>query len=150
MASCQTCGIELVGKRKKYCSKICSVRGYQKNNRETYLASQKLRHEKDKLKDPRIAIFSGIKARAKSKGWEFNITIEDIDVPEYCPILGIKLERSNSGCNPNSPSVDRIDSTKGYIKGNIVVTSNRANFLKKDASIEELEKILDFYKGIQR
>ena len=87
------------------------------------------------------------KYRAKSKNLEFNISLEDIIVPENCPVLDTKLEVSNIKRTGNSPSLDRIDNSKGYVKGNVIVISFRANRIKSDASIDELEKIANFYKG---
>ena len=40
----------------------------------------------------------------------------------------------------NSPSIDRIDSNKGYIKGNVRIISLRANMMKNDANLQELEE----------
>ena len=42
----------------------------------------------------------------------------------------------------HTPTIDRIDNNKGYIPGNVAVISWRANALKKDASTEEVEKLL--------
>lgn len=92
------------------------------------------------------------KARAKRLGIEHTITIQDIVIPEYCPVLGIKLEvgrKKKRGPLDNSPSLDRIDNTKGYIPGNIIVVSFRTNRLKGDASINEMQKIIDFYKNLK-
>jgi hypothetical protein len=50
--------------------------------------------------------------------------------------------------SPNSPSLDRIDNSKGYIEGNVIVVSWRANNLKRDASIQELQKIVEFYQRL--
>ena len=86
------------------------------------------------------------KARAKRVDMEFTIEESDIIVPKYCPVLGIPLYRCKQENWNNSPSIDRIDNSKGYIKGNVVVVSRRANILKKDATIEELQKIAEFYK----
>lgn len=87
--------------------------------------------------------------RAKRKGLEFNLMLEDIIVPEKCPVLGIPLFiNENKISQPdNSPSLDRIDNSKGYVKGNILVVSYRANRIKGDATIEEHQRIIDFYKG---
>lgn len=79
------------------------------------------------------------KKRSSSKGLVFTITVEDINIPEYCPILGIKIEVN--GEKINSPSLDRIDSKKGYVKDNIQIISWRANWLKGNASLEEIKKL---------
>lgn len=81
----------------------------------------------------------------KKKGLEFSITASDITIPEYCPVLGIPIFRGIGRDGPNSPSIDRIDNTKGYIKSNIIVVSHRANQLKRDATIDELNKLSEFY-----
>lgn len=89
------------------------------------------------------------KKRAKLKNLEFNIDESDI-IPKFCPILGIELKVANKGEGKGgrhySPSLDRIDSSKGYIKGNVWVISNRANTIKSDASKEELIKFAEWVK----
>ena len=82
------------------------------------------------------------KRRATSKGLPFDITEEDIEVPEVCPLIGIPLEISSKGHSPNSPSIDRIDCDKGYVKGNVWIVSYKANTVKSDASLEELEMLV--------
>lgn len=81
------------------------------------------------------------KSRAKKKGFEHNITIEDIQIPDKCPLLGIPLFAGQGGVCPNSPTLDRIDSSKGYIKGNVWVISYKANTIKSNATPEELQLI---------
>ena len=86
--------------------------------------------------------------RAKRAGIECDLTYENVLplVPEYCPVLQIKLEwKSLPGGNPAKPSIDRIDPDKGYTLDNIVVVSWRVNDLKADATIEELQKLATFY-----
>lgn len=88
-------------------------------------------------------IFHSAKCRAKKKGLPFAITIDDVVVPEVCPLLGIPLERGMKGFNANSPSLDRIIPEKGYVKGNVWVISMRANSIKRDATLEELITLTD-------
>ena len=76
-----------------------------------------------------------IKTRAKRKNISFDIEVEDIIVPNECPILKIPLHYE---CRENTPSVDRIDNSKGYIKGNIQIVSYKANTMKNSASPKEL------------
>jgi len=80
-----------------------------------------------------------VRSRAKAKGVEFSLTPEDIAFPQYCPILGIKLEIGvGSGAKPNSPSIDRIDPAKGYTRDNIQVISQLANVMKNNATPGQL------------
>ena len=90
------------------------------------------------LKNPLDYKFREAQRRAKKRGLEFDITIDDIVIPDYCPLLGMKLEVNTQGAQYNSPSLDRIDSSRGYTKDNIWVISHRANTVKNDASLEEL------------
>lgn len=83
------------------------------------------------------------KHRAKKKHLDFNITLEDIVLPKICPLLEIPLTMSKGKASENSYSLDRIDSSKGYIKGNVWVISNRANLLKNNATLEELELLVN-------
>lgn len=97
-----------------------------------------------------------IRSKCKKLGLEFNLTEDDIDIPTLCPVLGRPLKfgversqsyerRGNAPPTDDSPSVDRIDPSKGYTKDNIVVVSWRANRIKGNATIEELRMIADFY-----
>lgn len=100
-------------------------------------------------KDPLRNLLKQVKCRAKKKNFDFNLTKSDFEnkMPKVCPVLGVPLERnSEKGWWPYSPSIDRIDNDKGYISGNVRIISWRANSLKSDATIEEMEKILAYMK----
>jgi hypothetical protein len=93
-----------------------------------------------KAHDLRKKMIARAKNRTKVNGLELSISYTDLVIPTHCPILGIPLEASvgSPGGTPGSPSLDRIDNTKGYIKGNIQVISHLANQMKAQASKEEL------------
>ena len=89
------------------------------------------------------------KSRAKKRGIEFSISVEDIVVPYVCPVLGIDLicgfgTSDRPGGNWNSPSLDRIDNTKGYVKGNVQVISHLANSMKSVATEQQLLKFSEW------
>ena len=94
-------------------------------------------------------LYKNIKSRCKRTGREFSIELEDIVIPEKCPVFGFELKREDKQTWMFAPSVDRIDSSKGYIKGNVTVVSRRANILKRDATVEELELLLNYYKTLR-
>jgi hypothetical protein len=94
------------------------------------------------------------KKRAKSQNLPFNITgdyIKSITPPDMmCPALGIQMKAGEKAeiAKVSSPSLDRLIPELGYVKGNIVIVSNRANTIKRDATPEELMKIAKFYEKV--
>lgn len=83
------------------------------------------------------------KSRSKEMGYEFSILPEDIPINTVCPILGIDIKCytgtfTGRHAKRNSISIDRIDSSLGYIPGNVDTISSRANTIKRDATFDEL------------
>lgn len=96
----------------------------------------------------RLKLLNAAKYRCSKRGTEFNLCLDDVHIPEHCPVLGIPIESGGGGgFRPNSPSIDRIDPSKGYTPDNIRIISWRANKLKSDASVEEIEAVLAYMKG---
>jgi hypothetical protein len=76
---------------------------------------------------------------SQKDGFNYNLTIDDIIIPEYCPYLNIKLSTDpKDHKEPNYATVDRIESCKGYVKGNVQVISRKANMMKSLASQEQI------------
>lgn len=96
------------------------------------------------------SILLNTERRAKEEGLPFNLSLEDIQIPKKCPILGVKLDLSykRNQCIDRElrPSVDRIIPELGYIKGNIRIISSKANRKKQDSNIRELQKIIKYIK----
>ena len=148
---------------KKYvlCECSCSCGGSSTRTRRHEIVSGKtqscgcLRTEKVNAKnrerfDPNAVsksvgyrMLARAKSRAKQNNIPFNLTLEDIIIPDTCPLLGIKIESTKNKNSPNNPSLDRIIPSKGYVKGNIWIISNRANTLKNDASLQELKTLVE-------
>lgn len=95
-------------------------------------------------------ILAGLKRQAKKRGQEFRLKpIDILPLPEFCPALGIKISYSEVTKDRSYwPSVDRFDATQGYIPGNVSVISYRANWIKQNSTVEELEKITAWMRKI--
>ena len=93
-----------------------------------------------------------IKSRSKKINVEFNLTKEYLEniypTDGMCPLLNIALNWHSPPRHASTPSLDRIDSSKGYIKGNVQWVSWRANQLKNNATPEELLMLAQNYKKI--
>lgn len=97
--------------------------------------------------NPTYYLVAAARSRAKKMGMPFNITPEDVSIPEFCPVLGIRLIRGKMGDRDHSPSIDKIIPELGYTKGNVAIMSFRANRFKNDATIEELKKVVEWYEA---
>ena len=84
--------------------------------------------------------------RARKFNILFNLSVNDFNIPEKCPLLNIPLVKhvgKNTSGNFDSPSLDKIIPEKGYVKGNVWAISNRANMIKNNASLEELKLLVN-------
>lgn len=134
---------------------------YYIDNREEILEKSKLRrlmsseHINNLRKNrhrlnPAKELYRAARSRAKNKSLEFSITLEDVVLTENCPILQIPLIVGDDKIHDSSPSLDRIDNSKGYVKGNVQVISNLANRMKNSASSDLLIKFANWILNTKR
>jgi hypothetical protein len=90
-------------------------------------------------------MLQGARSRARKGGYACTITEDDVVIPEFCPLLGVKLERGAGVGNKGaaSPSLDKIVPALGYVPGNVWVISHRANTLKGNATLQELKMLVE-------
>lgn len=146
---CAKCGSNPINTdRSSKCCTICLDKGREASRRSSaigeikdkYNHAKSIRHRTDQ----RYSILSNARKRAKQKGLPFDITEDDIPVPTFCPVLGIPLMVSNSKRQDNSPTLDRIIPELGYVKGNVMIISFKANRLKSNATPAEIQAVLDY------
>lgn len=96
---------------------------------------------------PTRHLLQNVRNNAKRRGHEFSLEYEDVVWPTHCPALGIELNYRNKRGGPrnDSPSVDRIDNSKGYVKGNVIVVSQLANRIKTSATPAQVLRVAKFY-----
>lgn len=130
---------EYLKNREKY---LIQNKKWREDNHERKKEMSRLCYHKSKKEDPIKYLLSYAKLRSKQKGLEFNLTKDDIVIPDVCPIMGVPFDRTNKKF---APSIDRIVPDLGYIKGNIQVISTLANQMKWNSTREEL---IQFCKGV--
>lgn len=98
-------------------------------------------------RDPVLRMLRDTRYRAKKRGIAYDLKPEDVAIPAFCPVLGIPLYRNTGGAcqSDNSPTIDRIKPERGYVAGNVIVISARANAIKSNATPAELLKVACFY-----
>ncbi|UAW01072.1 hypothetical protein STIP28_30 [Synechococcus T7-like virus S-TIP28] len=105
--------------------------------------------------NPEAYAVAQAKYRAKRKGLDFDITpeyIKSID-GDRCPYLDIPMSwnisnSTNGRASDDSKSIDRIDSSKGYVRGNVIVCSWRANNILSNATLPEINLIAHNFRRI--
>lgn len=117
----------------RYCSKECSYIGARVNPIHKY--------------------FKNIQRNAEKRGKKFNLT-EDYILSllklqhNKCAITGIKIKLShpNDKTSLEDASLDRIDSSKGYKKGNVQWVALGVNYMKRNFTDIELKRLLQKIK----
>jgi hypothetical protein len=123
-----------------------------------YGLSTNVKVRKNFLRDkaPKYYWFNKMLTLKQVEKSERTLLLACTNIPDYCPMLGIPLNYDGTGIEgdwsrkDNSPSLDRIDSSKGYTKGNIHVISWRANRIKNDSTPEELMQIAKYMVNLTR
>lgn len=102
--------------------------------------------------NPKRSYMLAARKRARELGLPFDLEEDDIIFPKVCPVLDIpiilKTENGPRKRSDNTPSLDRILPELGYVKGNVKIISWRANRLKNDASLADIEGIYNYMKKV--
>jgi hypothetical protein len=131
--------------------KKCKCEYAMKRSQNTSHTDKRTYKRKNYREFPVRYLLYRAKDRAKIANVPFNITKKDIVIPTHCPVLGIPLEiSSGSGGSDYSPALDRIIPQLGYVPGNIIVISKKANQIKNNGNAEEIGKVYDWLRGLTK
>ncbi|MGZ2448490.1 hypothetical protein ACVIRO_001244 [Rhizobium ruizarguesonis] len=112
------------------------------------LRRERARRYKDA--NPHYEMLEGARKRAREQGVQFSISKVDLIFPERCPVLDIPLFRSRGKPTDNSPTLDKIIPERGYVPGNIQIISYRANRIKNNATVDELQRIAAYMLSLSQ
>jgi hypothetical protein len=138
-----------------YCSRSCHGRHTGKNNfSEEWNNSEENKQNLKKICINRADDYTPFRTIFRSC---FKRNKEcDLDLPYLkelwesqdgkCAVTGVALVLKQSHNKNYQASLDRIDSTKGYVKGNVRYTSVSINWLKSNLTDEHLEEFISICK----
>jgi len=132
--------------RKYYKDNVEEFRAYSRKYYKNNLKRCRQLNRNYYLRNTRFFMLKRAQLRARTAKLPFNLILEDIRIPKKCPVLDIEMKVGRGRLPRNSPSLDRINPSKGYVKGNVAVISNRANILKKDGTLEEFQALVKWLK----
>ena len=119
-----------------------STRNKKRRKREAELAGTVYRSWR-----PLRVLYKNAQNRARKYNVPFTITEQDIVIPEFCPILGVRLEHGRGVTTNNSPTLDRIVPALGYVPGNVAVICHKANRVKGNNDGATIMKIALWMQG---
>jgi hypothetical protein len=133
-----------------------------KQNKQIYLEKVKLRQEKtreqNKKNNPLLMrarqLYAGMRDRSKEKGYGFdskiltiNYLVERLKNQPFCECCGkefdVSYERDVTRKN-EAPSIDRVDSKRGYTVDNVAIICWECNKHKQDATSDQLRMLADW------
>lgn len=112
--------------------------------------------ERRKIPGKAATLFNQARIRARQKGIPFDLTREWVEVEldkamqTGCPYLGIPILLDRGHADPHCPSIDQFYPGAGYTQDNCIIVSYRANSIKRDASLDELERIANRVARLER
>lgn len=84
--------------------------------------------------------YMNLRNSAVARGIMFDlnfVSVKNLLKAKKCYYTGVKL--NDVPGHPHQRTVDRVDNSKGYVKGNVVACANYFNGKKGDLAVEEIK-----------
>lgn len=90
-------------------------------------------------------MFRRIKQHSGDIGYYTKSKLMEMLENNYCPICKKRyILNANYTTANDTPSLDRLDNSKTYVKGNVNIICKKCNEIKGDASSTQLRQIADW------
>lgn len=144
--TCKSCGVN-----KPIDQYYSNRRGLHSVCRPCYIKRNSAYQAKYRSKNRFAIRVRSCKSRSREKQLPFNLTSKHLKGiwTGVCPAFGVPLNINSLRGSEGHAQLDRIIPDLGYIQGNVVWLSERANRIKDDASIEDLERLIKWLKSLQ-
>jgi hypothetical protein len=142
-------------KQRYYAKNKNKFRRHYSDNREQILAAAKQNRtgKEGYLK----TMLASAKSRAKQKSWEFNLSLDDLMAiaNDHCPVDKLLFDwdrqlESDRTLPLSIPSLDRIDSSRGYTKDNVMIIGDKWNRWKSNMNLDNLELLIKYVRSVTK
>lgn len=153
MRKCETCAVPLPpphkrgGRPRQWCP-ACSLERNRRRVRQAHVEADY------SFRSPtwRASMLSNAMHRAQRRGAKFDrAALEELldNAPDRCPVFGtlFAVRRGVRGVVDTAPTVDRLDNSKGYVRGNMCLISWKANRVKNDATLSDLTAVVTWLRS---
>lgn len=144
LLQCRNCGVEL--EQSEFSRHSGCTIGYDTSRCKSCKTANTKSVNAWANKSLEAKIHNRTKTRAKERGIPFDLNIEDIVVPDVCPVFGMPFIY---GDHLWTASIDRVKPELGYVKGNIIIISNKANMMKSTATCEEVGLLYKWFLTLE-
>lgn len=127
-------------------------RYYQKNKEHI---AQKAKESRTGKEGYIKTMLCSAKSRAKTKGWKFDLDLEFLmkHAGDHCPVDNLPFDWNRELDLDDSlplsiPSLDRIDSSRGYTKDNVIIIGDKWNRWKSNMTIDNLELLIKYVRSV--
>jgi len=136
------------------CRECCNKIERERYQDEDYKERRATKNRAWQENNPERMMWISARSRAHMRAIPHTITVNDIYIPDKCPICERPLKKGTGKLSGFSPSLDVYDPALGYIPGNIWVICFTCNRIKQDMTGEEhvvfgWQIIEAFKKGVQ-
>lgn len=142
--------------RKNYCTRLCLGVANYKNLPTDWNGSDSNKEQLLTIcgnRKDEYSLFKPFLNSCRRRNKECNLDLPYLkklweDQQGKCPITGVELQLKQSYNKNYQASLDRIDSSKGYIKGNVRYTSVSVNWLKSNLDDNHLKEFVEICKMV--
>ena len=140
---------------KYYQENKAKARQYYEENKEHLLQEAKVKRtgKEGYIK----TMLHSARNRAKKKGWDFDLDLEELlsIAPDHCPVDGLPFDWKRRLDDDRTlpltvPSLDRIDSSRGYTKDNVMIIGDKWNRWKSNMNLDNLELLIQYVRSVTK
>ena len=150
----KTCGGKRASVWRQYCAVCAKTYRPTEKRQQSYFRDWAMRRRGDPVKRA-VTMWRGARDRALARGLEFTITQERVLYAlnlGFCEVTGLQFELRSGGHfdrNALGPTIDRIDSKRGYTEDNVQIVCLIYNLAKSNWNHDEVMLMVEALSAVK-